>query len=40
MKIIVDTNILVSAIICDNIPEKVILWIISQPIIEWIASDQ
>jgi len=39
MKIIVDTNILVSAIICDNIPEKVILWIISQPIIEWIASD-
>lgn len=40
MKIIVDTNILVSAIICDNIPEKVILWIISQPIIEWIASDE
>lgn len=39
MKIIVDTNILVSAIICDNIPEKVILWMISQPIIEWIASD-
>lgn len=40
MKIIVDTNILVSAIICDNIPEKVILWMISQPIIEWIASDE
>jgi putative PIN family toxin of toxin-antitoxin system len=40
MKIIVDTNILVSAIICDNIPEKVILWIISQPIIEWIASEE
>jgi putative PIN family toxin of toxin-antitoxin system len=40
MKIIVDTNILVSAIICDNIPEKVVLWIISQPIIEWIASDE
>jgi putative PIN family toxin of toxin-antitoxin system len=38
MKIIVDTNVLVSAIIRDNIPEQAIMWIISQPIIEWIAT--
>jgi putative PIN family toxin of toxin-antitoxin system len=40
MKIIIDTNILVSAIIRNNIPEQIIMWIISQPFIEWIASDK
>jgi len=34
MKVIVDTNVLVSAIIRDNIPEQVIRWIVSQPVIE------
>ncbi|MDD5323454.1 MAG: putative toxin-antitoxin system toxin component, PIN family [Methylococcales bacterium] len=38
MKVIVDTNVLVSAIICDNIPEQVIMWIVSQPVIEWVAT--
>ena len=38
MKIIVDTNVLVSAIIRDNIPEQVIMWIVSQPVIEWLAT--
>ena len=38
MKVIVDTNILVSAIIRDNIPEQVIMWIVSQPVIEWVAT--
>jgi putative PIN family toxin of toxin-antitoxin system len=38
MKVIVDTNVLVSAIIRDNIPEQVIMWIISQPVIEWVAT--
>lgn len=38
MKVIVDTNVLVSAIIRDNIPEQTIMWIISQPVIEWIAT--
>ena len=38
MKIIVDTNVLVSAIIRDNIPEQVIMWIVSQPVIEWVAT--
>lgn len=40
MKVIIDTNILVSAIIRNNIPQQIILWIISQPFIEWIASDE
>ena len=40
MKVIVDTNILVSAIIRNNIPEKVILWIVFQPTVEWIASNE
>jgi len=38
MKIIVDTNVLVSAIIRDNIPEQVIMWVVSQPVIEWVAT--
>ena len=38
MKIIVDTNVLVSAIIRDNIPEQAIMWIISQPVIDWVAT--
>lgn len=38
MKVIVDTNVLVSAIIRDNIPEQVIMWIVSQPVIEWVAT--
>jgi putative PIN family toxin of toxin-antitoxin system len=38
MKIIVDTNVLVSAIIRDKNPEQVIMWIVSQPVIEWVAT--
>ena len=38
MKVIVDTNVLVSAIIRDNIPEQAIMWIISQPVIDWVAT--
>jgi uncharacterized protein len=38
MRVIVDTNILISAIIRDNVPEQVIMWLISQPLIEWIAT--
>lgn len=40
MKVIVDTNILISAIIRDNIPEQVIMWLISQPLIEWVATTE
>jgi predicted nucleic acid-binding protein len=39
MKVIVDTNILISAIIRDNVPEQVILWLVSQPLIEPMGLD-
>ena len=38
MKILVDTNVLISAIWRDRNPETVIMWIISQPDWEWIVS--
>ncbi len=38
MKILIDTNVLISAIWRDRNPEKVIMWIISQPDWEWIVS--
>ncbi len=38
MKVVIDTNVLVSAVIRDRDPEKVILYVASQPDIEWIAS--
>ena len=38
MKIIIDTNILISAILKDRIPEKVLIWIIENPFMNWIAS--
>jgi len=39
MKIIVDTNILVSAIIRNNLPEDLILWLVEQTAVEWIATE-
>lgn len=39
MKIIVDTNILISAIIRDRNPEKLILWVIKNKH-EWIVTSQ
>lgn len=39
MRIVIDTNILVSAAIKDKIPEKVILWVVSNPEVLWIVSD-
>jgi predicted nucleic acid-binding protein len=40
MKIIIDTNILVSAIIRDNLPEQLILSLLAQPAVEWIATTE
>lgn len=40
MKVIVDTNILISAIIRDNVPEQIIMWLISQPLVEWVATPE
>ena len=38
MKVIIDTNVLVSAVLKDKDPEAVILFVVEQPEIEWIVS--
>ena len=38
MKVIIDTNVLVSAVLKDRTPEEIILFIIQQPEFEWVAS--
>ncbi|MGF1493627.1 MAG: putative toxin-antitoxin system toxin component, PIN family [Microcoleaceae cyanobacterium] len=38
MKIIIDTNILVSAALKDKNPERVVLWVASE--CEWIISEE
>lgn len=40
MKVNIDTNVLVSAVLKDRIPEEVILFIASRDNIEWIVSPQ
>jgi predicted nucleic acid-binding protein len=38
MKILIDTNVLISAILKDGQPENAILWIIKHIEWEWLAS--
>jgi putative PIN family toxin of toxin-antitoxin system len=38
MKVIIDTNIIVSAVLKDRVPEEVILFVVQHPKFEWIAS--
>lgn len=40
MKIPVDTNVLISAVLRDRNPETVILYIIEQPRLEWVVSPE
>ena len=40
MRVIVDTNVVVSAILRDRLPEKVLLFIIAHPDFEWVASGE
>jgi putative PIN family toxin of toxin-antitoxin system len=40
IKVVVDTNVLVSAILKDRIPEKIILHISAHPEFEWIVSQE
>ena len=40
IKVIVDTNILISAILKDRLPEKVILLIIEDERFDWLASEE
>ena len=39
MRVVVDTNVLISAILKDKDPEAVLIYIIESPDIEWIASN-
>lgn len=38
MKVVIDTNVLVSAVLKDKTPQDVILFITETPDFEWIAS--
>ncbi len=38
MRVVVDTNVVVSAILRDRLPEKILLFIIGHPDFEWVAS--
>ena len=38
MKIVIDTNVVVSAVLRDRNPETVILFVIGNPEFEWVAS--
>jgi uncharacterized protein len=40
MRVVVDTNVVVSAILRDRLPEKVLLFIIGHPDFEWVASGE
>lgn len=40
MKIVIDTNVLVSAILKDKVPEDVLLFIVDSPEFEWVASEE
>lgn len=38
MKVVIDTSVLVSAVLKDRLPEKVILWCIANPDVRWLVS--
>ena len=38
MRVVIDTNILVSAVIRDRLPEKVLLWCLGKPDVEWLVT--
>lgn len=38
MKVVIDTNILVSAVIRDRLPERVLLWCLGNPDVEWLVT--
>ena len=40
MKVVIDTNVLVSAILRDRSPEQVVLFVLDNDKIEWVASQE
>jgi putative PIN family toxin of toxin-antitoxin system len=40
MRVIIDTNVVVSAVLKDRVPEEVILFVVQHPEFEWVASPE
>jgi uncharacterized protein len=40
MRVVVDTNVVVSAILRDRNPEKAVLYLVGNPDCEWLASEE
>ena len=40
MKVIIDTNVVVSAVLKNRMPEEVILFVVRHPEFEWVASPE
>ncbi|MDO9300802.1 MAG: putative toxin-antitoxin system toxin component, PIN family [Anaerolineales bacterium] len=40
MKVLIDTNVLISAVWRDRKPEEIILWVIANPDWQWIVSSE
>lgn len=38
MRVVVDTNVVVSAVLRDRLPEKVLLFVLARPDFEWVGS--
>jgi predicted nucleic acid-binding protein len=38
VRIVIDTSVLVSAAIRDRLPERVLLWCVAQPELEWLVT--
>ena len=38
MKVVIDTNLLVSAVIRDRLPEQVLLWCLRHPAVDWLVT--
>ncbi|MDZ7700405.1 MAG: PIN domain-containing protein [Deltaproteobacteria bacterium] len=40
MRVVVDTNVLISAVFRDRLPEDVIVFLVGSPDIDWIATEK
>ncbi len=40
MKVIIDTNVVISAAFKDRAPEEILVFIVSHPDFDWIASEE
>ncbi|MDD5139205.1 MAG: putative toxin-antitoxin system toxin component, PIN family [Verrucomicrobiales bacterium] len=40
MRVVIDTNVVVSAILRDRLPEKILLFVLGHPDFEWVASGE